>query len=69
MVYLLNALSLILCYAWNAGILLGTMWLIIEKDWSPWTLVVTILFISNLDRYSTEKKPEDSAPKILMETK
>jgi hypothetical protein len=60
-----NILGLFLCFIWNTSILLGTIYLILEKDWSPWTLVITILFFSNWKEW-IPKKPEPEEPKIIL---
>lgn len=47
-------------------VLLGTIWLIDQRDWSPWTLVVTMLFFARW-RTLPEEKKEVEPPKIILE--
>lgn len=71
MILLFNAFTLLVCLVWNASILLGTMWLILEKDWSPWTLVATLFFAAKWKIYkleSIEKDEEEDASKIITNT-
>lgn len=66
---LVNILSLLLTFLWNASILLGTMWLILEKDWSPWTLVVTFFFFARwrtLAEMTKVQEEEKEASKIIV---
>ena len=68
MIHLTNLISLLLTVLWNASMLLGTIWLILEKDWSPFTLVATFLFFARwrtLPEEPKEKKVEE-ASKILL---
>lgn len=65
MIQLTNILSLLLTVLWNAGVLLGSMWLILEKDWSPWTLVATMLFFARW-RTLPETPEVEEPPKIII---
>ena len=69
MIQLVNILSLLLTFIWNASILLGTIYLIDQCDWSKWTLLATTLFFS---RWKTlpelpEEKKEVEPTKIILE--
>lgn len=68
MIHLTNIISLLLTVLWNAGILLGTMWLILEKDWSPWTLVATLFFFATWKILPEENNNnnEIDSPRILL---
>ena len=66
MIHLINILSLILTVLWNLMVLLGTIWLIDQRDWSPWTLVATMLFFARW-RTLPEEKKEVEPPKIILE--
>jgi hypothetical protein len=66
----INLVSLILTCLWNAGILLGAMWLILEKGWSEWTLAATFFFYSSWitveERLEKQKQEEK---RILLDEK
>lgn len=71
MIYLYNIIGVFLVFIWNAAVLTGTLWLILEKDWSPWTLVATLLFFSRWKEEWFTKKPETieqqpEQPKIIV---
>jgi hypothetical protein len=57
-----NILGLILCFIWNASVLLGSIYLIDQCDWSKWTLVATLFFILRW-KEACPKEPEQ--PKKL----
>lgn len=61
----INLVSLILTVTWNACVVLGTMWLILEKDWSPWTLVATIFFFAHWKTLPEEKKEVEESKIIV----
>lgn len=46
----MNPIALILIYAvmiiFDGGILAGTVWLIVEKDWSAWWLLAAVIIMS-----------------------
>jgi len=65
MIHLVNIISLLLTVLWNASILIGTIWLIEESNWSPWTLVVTMLFIARWRTLPEEKKEVEPSKIIL----
>jgi hypothetical protein len=52
-----NILGLILCFIWNASVLIGTIYLIDQYDWSNWTLVGTLFFILRW-KEACPKEPE-----------
>lgn len=66
--YAYNILGVMLVFFWNAAILLGTCWLILEKDWSPWTLVVTLCFFSKWKEWAPNQpeEPKESESKIIL---
>jgi hypothetical protein len=65
MIHFINILSLFLTVLWNLMVLLGTIYLIDQRDWSPWTLVVTMLFLARWKTLPEEKK-EVELPKIII---
>lgn len=68
MIHLINILSLLLTVLWNASILIGTIWLIDQRDWSPWTLVATMIFFARwrtLPEEPKEKKVEEPSKIIV----
>lgn len=65
MIHLINILSLLLTVLWNASILIGTIWLIDQRDWSPWWLVATMLFFARWRTLPEEKKVEEPSKIIL----
>jgi hypothetical protein len=69
MIHLINILSLFLTVLWNVSILLGTIWLILEKDWSPWTLVATMFFFARwktLPETPKVEEPPKQTSKIIV---
>lgn len=64
MILLFNAFTLLICVAWNLLMVLGTVYLIDQYDWSAWTLVATIFFLASWKPYKIVKdeppKPEES---------
>lgn len=65
MTILYNIIGVFLVFIWNASVMTGTLWLILEKDWSPWTLVVTLFFFSRWKEW-TPKEPEVETSKIIL---
>jgi hypothetical protein len=66
MIYLYNILGLFLTFFWNASVGVGTIYLIVEKDWSPWTLVATLFFFIRWKEW-TPKEPKQPEPsKIIL---
>lgn len=70
MILLFNAFTLILCLLWNASMVIGTIWLIEDANWSPWTLVATIFFFCSWKPYKMEKdipeQPEQPEPSKIV---
>jgi len=63
---LYNIFGMVLVFIWNASVLLGTIYLIDQHDWSKWTLVATLFFILRWKPEWTPKKSEESKPKIIL---
>jgi hypothetical protein len=68
MIYLYNIFGVFLVFIWNAAVMAGTLWLILEKDWSPWTLVVTLLFFSRWKEWTLKQpeEPKEETPRIIV---
>lgn len=66
MIHLINILSLLLTVSWNASILLGSVYLIDQHDWSPWTLVATMFFFARWKTLPETPKVEEESPKIIV---
>ena len=66
MIHFINILSLLLTVLWNLMVLLGTIYLIDQRDWSPWTLVATLCFFARWRTLPEEKKVEEN-PNIIMD--
>lgn len=49
--YLYNIVGVIVVLLYNVFIICGSIWLIVEKDWSPWTLLVTLCFLSRWNEW------------------
>lgn len=67
---LYNTFGVLLVFLWNASVLIGTLWLILEKDWSPWTLVAALFFFSKWKEWTPEKveEPKEEEPRIIFES-
>ena len=63
-----NILGTILVFLWNASVLLGTIYLIDQCNWSKWTLVATLFFILRWKPEWTPKEPEkpEEPSKIIL---
>ena len=67
MTILYNLIGVLLVFLWNAAVMAGAIWLILEKDWSPWTLVTTLFFFSRWKEWTPETgKKEPEVPKIIL---
>jgi hypothetical protein len=64
MIYLYNIIGLILATLWNGTVLVGTLWLILEKDWSPWTLVATLLFFIRWKEWDIDKPKDEPKEEV-----
>lgn len=60
-----NILGMVLCFIWNASVLIGTIYLIDQCDWSKWTLVTTLFFILRWKEWSP-KEPEEPEPSRII---
>ena len=67
MIHLVNILSLLLTVAWNLMILLGTVYLVDQHDWSRWTLLASLLFFSRWKTLPEEPPKVEKTPKIILE--
>jgi hypothetical protein len=67
MIILFNIFSLLLCAAWNLFIVVGSVYLIDDFHWSPWTLVVTLCLVDRWKPYkmAPEEKEEEEEPRII----
>jgi putative Ca2+/H+ antiporter (TMEM165/GDT1 family) len=68
MTQLVNLVSLILTCLWNAGVLLGVVWLILEKGWSEWSLLLCFLFFARW-RTVEEKQKQQEQKRIILDEK
>lgn len=66
---LYNIAGLSFTFIWNITVLFGTVWLITEKDWSPWTLVVTLFFIFSWKKEEEPKNNVEDSSKIILNEK
>ena len=64
MIYLYNIIGLILTTLWNGTVLIGTLWLILEKDWSPWTLVATLFFFIQWKEWCINKPKDEPKEEV-----
>ena len=66
--YLYNMVGIIVVMLYNLFIISGSIWLIVEKDWSPWTLLVTTLFLIRWKEWDPNNKPveEKEESKIIV---
>ena len=51
---------------------IGTIWLIEDANWSPWTLVVTLFFFCSWKPYNLQKAEPEAEPeksKIILDEK
>ena len=72
MILLFNAFTLTMCILWNASMVIGTIWLIEDANWSPWTLVVTLFFFCSWKPYNLQKAEPEAEPeksKIILDEK
>jgi hypothetical protein len=68
MILLFNVFTLIVCVAWNLFIVIGTIYLIEDFHWSPWTLVATLCFLAKWTPYKLvkEEPKEEDKPRIIL---
>ena len=68
MIYLYNLLGLFLTFLWNASMLVGTIYLIDQCDWSKWTLVATLFFLIRWKDWEPKepKQPKEPEPSRII---
>jgi hypothetical protein len=50
-----DILTTIMLMCYNLFLIVGTVWLIVELDWSPWWFLLTVLLLASKHKIKDDK--------------